>query len=221
MNLPWFRMYSEFSGDPVIQSLAFEDQRHYIILLCLKCNGVLDRDIADLQRERIILRGLGLDPIIAGEVKRRLLEVNLIDENWQPIGWEKRQFKSDLSTKRVHKYRNNKETGNVSETLQVSVSESFRNGPEQIQNRTDKEKNTTSVSGLKPEVWKAFKTHRLAIKKKLTPYAEDRLLKKLAKLCESGEDPNEIVSRSIESGWSGFWPLKEEKKASSMFEGAI
>lgn len=92
MSLPWFRMYAEFAGDPVIQSLAFEDQRHYIILLCLKCNGTLDRDLNARQREPIILRGLGLDPITGAEVKRRLMEVALIDKNWHPLGWEKRQY---------------------------------------------------------------------------------------------------------------------------------
>lgn len=94
MSLPWFRMYSEWASDPVVQSLSFDDQRHHAVLLCLKCNGTLDRDIATAQRERIILRGLGLDAVTAGEVKRRLLEVGLINKSWQPNGWDKRQFSS-------------------------------------------------------------------------------------------------------------------------------
>lgn len=93
MSLPWFRMYAEFSGDPVIQSLAFEDQRHYVILLCLKCSGTLDRDISHDQRDRVITKGLGLDPTSAAEVKRRLIDVGLIDKSWHPSAWEKRQFK--------------------------------------------------------------------------------------------------------------------------------
>lgn len=92
MSLPWFRMYAEWASDPVVQSLAFEDQRHHAVILCLKCNGTLDRDIADDQRERIIVRGLGLDTLSALEAKRRLLEVGLIDEDWQPRGWDKRQL---------------------------------------------------------------------------------------------------------------------------------
>jgi hypothetical protein len=116
MSLPWFRMYAEAAGDPVLQSLAFDDQRHYFILLCLKCGGTLDRDVAEEHRERIIARGLGLDAVTASEVKRRLLEVSLVDQNWQPLGWDKRQYNSDISTDRVRKYRNNKESGNVSET---------------------------------------------------------------------------------------------------------
>ncbi len=39
---PWFRLYSEFVSDPKVQLLAFEDQRHFIAILCLKCNETLD-----------------------------------------------------------------------------------------------------------------------------------------------------------------------------------
>ena len=93
--LPWFRLYAEFAGDPVVQSLAFEDQRHFVVLLCLKCDGTLDRPISKKTRERIICRGLGLDPVTASEANRRLVEVGLISENWQPNGWEKWQSNDD------------------------------------------------------------------------------------------------------------------------------
>lgn len=122
MSLPWFRLYSEFAGDPVIQSLAFEDQRHYVLILCLKCNGLLDRSVTATRREPIIARALGLDAASAEEAKRRLMEVNLIDRKWQPLAWNKRQYISDNSTERVRKYRNNKEKRNVTETLRNSDS---------------------------------------------------------------------------------------------------
>lgn len=116
MSMPWFRLYAEFASDPVVQSLAFEDQRHFVVVLCLKCNGTLDRPMDERVRDRIIYRGLGLDPKTAEEAKRRLLEVGVIDEDWQPMGWEKRQFASDNSTQRVRNHRKNKEAGNVTET---------------------------------------------------------------------------------------------------------
>jgi len=128
-------MYAEFSGDPVIQSMAFEDQRHYVVLLCLKCSGVLDRDVPTEALTRIVLRGLGLDPVAGSEAKRRLLEVGLIDDSWQPCAWERRQYRSDSSTERVREYR--KRSSNVSETDQI-----------QIQKQTQKEKNTV---GQKPD----------------------------------------------------------------------
>lgn len=138
----WFRMYYEFASDPVIQSLAFEDQRHFVVLLCLKCQGVLDRNISNENRERIICRGLGLDPMAANEAKRRLVEVGLIETNWQISAWDRRQYVSDNSTERVRKYRKNKESGNVSGTFQKRT----RNRTE---TDTDKEKELTTVSSQK------------------------------------------------------------------------
>jgi hypothetical protein len=91
-GMPWFRLYSEFIGDPVIQCLSFEDQRHYVGILCLKCSGLLDKLLEKSTRERMIARGLGLDPASAEEAKRRLCDASLIDAKWQPIAWDKRQY---------------------------------------------------------------------------------------------------------------------------------
>lgn len=135
MSNPWFRLYAEFAGDPVAQSLAFEDQRHYLILLCLKCAGTLDRDLPPSRRDSIIARGLGLDSASAVEARRRLMEVGFVDKNWQPTAWDKRQFVSDVSTERVRKFRKDKETGNVTETN----GNGFGNAPDTEQNRTDTE----------------------------------------------------------------------------------
>jgi hypothetical protein len=180
-------MYSEFSGDPVIQSLAFEDQRHYVVLLCLKCNGTLDRNVSVGRKEVIVLRGLGLDQTTATEVKRRLMEVSLIDKNWQPLGWENRQFKSDLSTIRVRKYRKNKDTGNVSETENETESKSFRNGPEQ--NRTEQNRNNNIVEQVRLvfEHWQKVMNHPRA---KLTPERQRKIERSLknydaASLCKA------------------------------------
>ena len=42
-KLPWFRMYTDFLNDPKMIGLSFNDQRHYIFLLCLQSTGTLDR----------------------------------------------------------------------------------------------------------------------------------------------------------------------------------
>jgi len=117
MALPWFRLYTEFASDPKIQILAFEDQRHYVMLLCLKGAGTLDSKAPPAYRERLIAKALGLDPSSGAEAKRRLIEAGLIDKNWQPVKWDERQFKSDYSTLRVREFRQ-KRACNVSETFQ-------------------------------------------------------------------------------------------------------
>ena len=215
MSMPWFRMYAEFSGDPVVQSLAFEDQRHYVILLCLKCGGTLDRDLPNSHRDRIIARGLGIDMTAASEAKRRLQEVGLVDKNWQPIAWEKRQYSSDVSTDRVRKYRKNKETGNVSETLQNR----FGNGPEREQNRTESETDSeresepvSNVAGLDLQAWEQWVQYRKEIRKPLKQASIPAAQEALAAF---GSDQQAVVKQSIANGWQGLFDLKRSPQGAA------
>src|SRR3990167_10512408 len=166
MTNPWFRMYSEFATDPVVQLLSFNDQRHYVVILCLKCQGVLDRKLSQENRNRIICKGLGLDQATSEEVKRRLVDVGFIDNNWQPTSWDRRQFKSDNSSERVRKYRENKEDDNVSETLNVtfpSVSVSVL-------------LSSNDFNNVSPEIWAEFEQHRKEIRKPLTDLSRKKNL---------------------------------------------
>ena len=121
MSNPWFRLYSRIMNDPVIEFLSFEDQRHYVWILCLKNEGILDEDYAQpWMLERVVARKLGLQGEAFENTKQRLLETELIDNKWQPRNWDSLQFKSDSSTERVRKYRKNKgaEDSKTNETLQ-------------------------------------------------------------------------------------------------------
>lgn len=153
MSLPWLRLYTEFASDPKIQILAFEDQRHFVMLLCLKGNGVLDADSPnDAYRERLIAKALGLDPASGMEGKRRLIEAGLINSDWQPLKWGQRQMVSDSSTERVRKFRE-KHEGNVSETLPKrrsnDIDKNRRDKTREDQNKTCVEpKPSTSVETI-------------------------------------------------------------------------
>jgi hypothetical protein len=141
MSNPWFRLYSEFATDPVVQSLAFEDQRHFIVILCLKCDEILDRNVAQTVKEKIIAKALGLSETAAQEAKKRLMEVGLIDKSWQPIAWDRRQFISDNSNERSRKSRKNKKTSNGNATLQQRRKTAAATPPE-AEAETDTETDT-------------------------------------------------------------------------------
>lgn len=108
MTSRWFRLYTDFLDDPKIISLAYEDQRHYVGILCLKAAGLLDSGATPTVQDRIAAQRLWVDYAIIGDVKKRLKEAGLIDNNWQPIAWDKRQFKSDhdiTTAERQRRYR--------------------------------------------------------------------------------------------------------------------
>lgn len=116
-HLPWFRLYSRIMNDPKIEMIAFEDQRHFVWILCMKNEGFLDEKFNNSELfDRMIARKLGLYGDAFDNAKKRLLEVGLIDENWQPLNWNKLQFISDSSSERVKKHREKKK-----ETLHVTT----------------------------------------------------------------------------------------------------
>lgn len=111
-RLPWFRMYTDFLTDPKLIALAFEDQRHFIGVLALKCDGAID-DTADGDLlDRIVAQRLWIDHAVIREVKRRLVAAGLIDGRWQPLAWDRRQMKSDqdaTAAERQRRYRESRQ----------------------------------------------------------------------------------------------------------------
>ena len=104
-SLPWFRLYSRIVIDPDIEMLSFEDQRHYVWLLCFKNEGYLDKYSDPKKLRAMIGKKLGLQAEALQGAYERLIESELIDENWQPRNWMKLQYISDNSTARVRKHR--------------------------------------------------------------------------------------------------------------------
>lgn len=126
--LSWFRMWAEAVDDGKLRLLAFEDRWHFVALLCLKCQGILDEKDVDLRWRKIGVK-LGLDSVELETVMKRLETVGLVscnaEKNFQPVAWNKRQFVSDSSTKRVRAFR--KRQGNVSETGSETESDTEKN----------------------------------------------------------------------------------------------
>lgn len=91
MHLPWVKLWVEITGDPVMSTLTFEEQRHYVWLLCLKGQGVMDRDISTRERTRIIRETLGIDSQRLYRLKNTLVRKKFIDKDWNPTNWEARQ----------------------------------------------------------------------------------------------------------------------------------
>lgn len=99
----WFRMYSEFATDPKVQMLSEADQRRYMMLLCLRCsNG----DVT-LQDSECAFQ-MRISETDYAATKAVLIARGLIDEANSPTAWEKRQYQSDTSNKRVFRHRERK-----------------------------------------------------------------------------------------------------------------
>ena len=138
MANPWFRLYSEFAHDPKIQMLSEAMQRRYVMLMCLKCSETLET-----LHETEIAFQLRLSEAELIETKHLFISKNFIDEQWNLLNWDKRQFVSDSSTMRVRKYRDKKkQPSNVDETLQKRLSNAIDTDTDTDTDTNKKEKKT-------------------------------------------------------------------------------
>jgi hypothetical protein len=87
------------------------------------------------------------------ETKRLFVSKGFIDESWNVLNWDKRQFRSDSSAERVSRHREKKrKESNGDVTLQKQRS----NAPEQ--NRTE-QITTSSADELFNKFWQAYPRH--------------------------------------------------------------
>ena len=112
----WFRFYDDALNEPKVLRLTDAQHRGWVGLLCVasKHGGTLPSvdDIAILLRTK----PEKVAALIAGLVKAGLLDKT--ETGYEPHNWSRRQFKSDVSTERVKRYREQQRnvSGDVSET---------------------------------------------------------------------------------------------------------
>jgi hypothetical protein len=68
-------------------------------------------------------------------------------------------------------------------------------------------------AGITEPDWQAFRDHRAASRKRLTPRAEELALAKLHALTANGYDAKKLLEHAIEAGWMTFYE-REECRAS-------
>jgi len=213
-KMPWFRMYTDFLTDPKMISLAFEDQRHFIGVLALKSDGAID-DIADGDLlNRIVAQRLWIDHGVIRDVKKRLKEAGLIDSDWQPVAWGKRQFVSDKDATAAERKRReraaNANKHDVTDMSRVTNRDSHKDVTRlDTDTDTDKEedidkKNTRAIAppdGVSLSVWQDFKKLRVA---KKAPVTETALTKMRAQAAKAGVTLQVALETCCERGWTGF-----------------
>jgi DNA-directed RNA polymerase delta subunit len=150
-NFTWFRLYADIINDEKILSLTAEDRWHYIAICCLMCDGTLNKYEGDelVKKMRIKLRMSEAD---LRETLKRLETEKLVSSRFTPVAWNKRQFKSDVSTDRVRRYRS-KQKQELNDEQKNRSGNVSRNGgvtPPETESDTEIEKAQDS-SSLSPK----------------------------------------------------------------------
>lgn len=102
--MQWFKLHNDIIHDPKLKVLAFEDRWHFVALMCLQNDGTLDEP-EDILPE-LIAQSLGIHGPDLDSLKERLIRVRLIDDDWRPRNWNRRQVSSDATNaERQKRYR--------------------------------------------------------------------------------------------------------------------
>jgi hypothetical protein len=112
----WWRAYNEAVNDPKLQLLSDSLFRAWFNVMCIA--SASDGSLPPLKDIAFTLR---IQPTKAAQVLAQLHTAGLLDKTetgFIPHNWNGRQYKSDVSTERVKRFRNGKRNGSppVSET---------------------------------------------------------------------------------------------------------
>jgi len=202
MPNPWFRLYHEFADDPKVQVMTEDMQRRLIMLFCDRCRDVLvtfsEQDIAfhwRITREQL------------SETKALFIEKGFIDDDWNVLNWNARQYISDSSTERTRRYRERVRTSQACHSDAIDTEADT----EQIKKQTQKK---PAASGfvlpiwIDPDIWITYLEVRASKRAAKTPRAWQAVVRQLEKFSTEGHDPNEILETSIRSNWTDVYAPK-------------
>lgn len=120
----WLRFYDDAINDPKILKLPEATRWQWVAVLCIASKN--DGKLPSLQDVALMLR---VPVTKAGAILTQLCSAGLLDKTetgFAPHNWSGRQYKSDVSTDRVKRFRNGKRnvSTDVSETAPETDTES-------------------------------------------------------------------------------------------------
>ena len=194
----WLRLYAEFANDPKIQMMSESNQRRYIMLLCIRCNG----DVT-LQDEEVAFQ-LRISNEEWATTKALFIGKGLIADDNKPTAWDKRQFASDSSAARVSKHRaKKKEECNVTVTPQIhnrTDTDTEQKEQKQRAPRFDAQAHLVSI-GVDESVSADWIQSRKALKAAPTLTAIEGIAKESER---AGISLSDALAMCCQRGWRGF-----------------
>lgn len=213
--MQWFRLYNDIVDNHKIRMLAFEDRWHFIAIMA--CHSQ-ELGGGDEFFERSLAIKLGVQVRELEEIQRRLMDVNLIDANWIPIGWDDRQFLSDNSHARVKKYREkqrlSKSVTKVKRDCNVSVT------VQETDTDTDTDTEQINITarvmalGIDKGLWNEYIKTRKRLKATNTPRGLRTLLGRIEKFVSQGRDATEMIEEANAQGWKTVYEPKGDTNVS-------
>lgn len=183
---PWFKVYAKILDDPEILEWSLAEIGVWVLLLALRSRigRNLPNDPGKLVRMLALSRNKRATAVRL--IIQRISDGLLIPTN-QQIGYESSGTAPEQTEERAAKPTEER-------------SPKCRSKP--------KQEPLALPPWIDPVVWAAFKEMRAKIRKPMTRYAEERIIAKVSKLRDGGDDPNEVLDQSTEHSWQGVFSPK-------------
>ena len=192
MSNPWFRMYHEWADDPKVQMMPEHMQRRHVMLFCEQCKGE-----TLLEHQRAFHWRISLEQL--AETKALFLQNGFIDDDWNLLNWNKRQFISDSSTDRVRRFRQAKKQSETLRATRVTV------GVTAPDTDTDTESDTENTSSSEPKQVRS----------------ESPPPKKIAGTLPLNDGSNFEITDEMIREWQGLYPAVDVKQQCRSMKGWI
>jgi hypothetical protein len=164
-------------------------------------------------------------------VERALIEAQRAYDLWERKSRggkaSKNQDDGDGRVKTVGKTVSKSAASNQSQTLS-QISPNGDNPPTPQGGEDDADGfNGDLIFSVPPDIWRAFREHRIKLKAPMAGKAEALALKKLEQLWNQGHDPTAVIEQSMMEGWKGLFELKGNRNGagnrgrSNGFQSAI
>ena len=221
MSLPWFRLYHEFAGDPIVQTMSEAMQRRLIMVFCLKASGTLEK----LDDEELA-KAMAITPEELARTKIAFVRKGFVGQDWEPVNWEKRQTRDHGAAARMRKLREHDRNGIVTENEQQaqhppggvrggsnSVSDSQEGDARGNQSAVPRRKRVVRLEDFSlpdwvPENdWNDWLLMRKAKKAPATAGAMNQAVRELEKLRSEGQSPAGVLQQSTLRAWTGLFPV--------------
>ncbi len=185
----WFRFYNNVAHDPKVQRLSGDKFKAWVNMLCLASeNGGILPNVADLSY------ALRMPEEAVSDLLNEFYRLILLDEievdggpmAYTPHNWSSRQFKSDVSTERVKRFRETKRNVSPPKT-ETLITE---------QNRTEQSKAVRSATPPNED----FLTLKKVYPKRAGNYAWKAAERKFNSLVKTGVDPQAIIAAAKRLG---------------------
>ena len=201
----WFRMYSEFATDAKVQSMSEAMQRRLMMLFCLRSCDVL----VTLHDDELAFQLRITDEELA-ETKALFLRKGFINDAWEIINWDKRQFTSDRSSHRTAAYRERKKNGVVTSQKRHGDALDTDTDTENKEHGTDAPRKATprfnphaelKARGVSDQTAADWITLRKTKKAVVTSTALSQIITEADK---AGMSLERALAYACRQGWTGF-----------------